>query len=338
MKIAITANPAVPVPPILYGGIERVVAMLIEGLIQRGHEVIFFGSKESTIQATKRIFKESVPYAAIDFFRNNACFGAAALKGFDLVHCFGRMKNIAVAMPTTLPKIVSYQLPPTISQVKFALQASVKNTLWFTGCSNYISDQIRPYTENVITIYNGFQLNKYTYRAYVKSDAPLIFLGRIEAVKGTHIAIEVAKRANSDLIIAGNITDQSYFDQEIKPHINHTSIKYIGAVNDEQKNYYLGNAKALLMPVQWDEPFGIVMAEALACGTPVIGFNRGSIPEIVQPGINGFISSNIGEMVEAVQLIEQLNRGNCRGIAEQRFSDKAIVDKYECLYKKIIKR
>jgi glycosyltransferase involved in cell wall biosynthesis len=234
---------------------------------------------------------------------------------------------------------MSYQREPTLTQVKKAVKIARDNTLYFTGCSEYIAKQIRPFAPS-IAISNGVPMDTYTFKASVEIDAPLVFLGRIEHIKGPHIAIDVAKKSGRKLIIAGNIPSdtqsQEYFHTSIEPHLNQEQIVYIGPVNDEQKNALLGKAYAFLMPILWNEPFGIVMAEALACGTPVIGFNRGSVPEVIQHGVNGFICEEPTSMTEAIAQVDKLDRNNCRSIAENKFSAEAIVSDYENLYKRVI--
>ncbi len=169
-------------------------------------------------------------------------------------------------MPLHIPKLMSYQREPTISQIAKAVKLSAKGTLAFTGCSNYITDKITAYAP-AHTVYNGIDTNKYILTTNVDPDAPLVFLGRIEPIKGTHTAIDIARKTGKKLVIAGNIPDneQGYFDTEIKPFLGER-ITYIGPVNDSQKNELLRNALALLMPIHWNEPFGIVMIEAMACG------------------------------------------------------------------------
>ena len=241
-------------------------------------------------------------------------------------------------LPLSVPKIMSYQREPTLSQVKKANRLAKNGSLIFTGCSNYISHQIATVAE-ACTVYNGAPIHFYEAGDSINEDAPLVFLGRIESIKGTAIAIEVAKRANKKLVIAGNIPTehQAYFDKEIKPFLDDT-ISYIGTVNDEQKNKLLGSALALLMPIQWNEPFGIVMAEAMACGTPVLGFARGSVPEVVDHGVTGFLSNNKNEMIQQVALCQTLNRRTIRKIAAERFSDNTISEDYLKLYQKMIDR
>lgn len=338
MKIAIIVNPLIPVPPEQYGGIERIVYMLIQELIKKGHNITLYANELSKPNCKLVSYHESGDYGVIDFIKVNALTSRIGFQNFDVVHTFGRMSNIALLMPAKLPKIVSYQLPPTISQVKKAVKIAYKNSLYFTTCSNYISNQINSIAK-VITIYNGVAIKDYLFNDQVSPDAPLVFLGRIQKEKGTDIAIQVALKTRQKLIIAGNIPaeahHQQYFNEQVKPFIDQEQIKYIGPVNDSQKNELLRNSRAMLMPVTWDEPFGIVMAEALACGTPVIGFKRGSIPEIVISGLNGFVCDTVDEMIAAVKNTGKINRENCRKVAEEKFSSSLLANQYEQLYKQI---
>lgn len=338
MKIAIIVNPLIPVPPKQYGGIERIVFMLIQELIKSGHDVTLYAN-ENSVPGCKLVgYREHDPYSPQDFVKINALTFKIALKGFDLVHTFGRMTNIALLMRSRLPKIVSYQLPPTISQVKKALKLARKNSIHFTACSGYIAKQIGQAGTEATVIYNGVDINEYQFNSSVPVDAPLVFLGRIQKEKGTDIAIEVAKATGLNLIVAGNIPGeeihQKYFEEEVKPHIDGKQIKYIGPVDNVQKNELLGNCRAFLMPVTWDEPFGIVMAEALACGAPVIGFRRGAVPEVVISGKNGFICENREEMIAAVLKTGAIDRWQCRQIAEERFSANVLAGQYEELYRR----
>lgn len=340
MKIAILVNPLIPVPPQKYGGIERIVYMLIQELIGYGHNVTLYAHPASKPNCNLRPYEGKEYFNLKDLFCINLLTSKIAFEDFDLVHTFGRMSNITLLMLSKIPKIVSYQLPPTLSQIKKAVKISRKNSIHFTGCSDYISNQIRTVTQST-TIYNGVNTDDYTFSRSVEADAPLVFLGRIQSEKGTHIAIEVAKRTNKKLIIAGNIPKekihQNYFEEFIHPLIDDEQIKYIGPVNDQEKSNLLGKALAFLMPVTWDEPFGIVMAEALACGTPVIGFRKGAIPEIVSEGLDGFICDNLKEMVEAVNKVTFIDRENCRLKACEKFSSSIIAKAYENLYFEVVK-
>jgi glycosyltransferase involved in cell wall biosynthesis len=170
----------------------------------------------------------------------------------------------------------------------------------------------------------------------VPDDAPLAFLGRIERIKGTHTAIAIARAAGRPLVVAGNVADAEYFSAEIAPHIDNLTVSYLGEVDDGAKSRLLGGSAALLMPVEWDEPFGIVMAEAFACGTPVIGFRRGSVPEVVREGVNGFVVSDVAQAAAAVQQLHRIDRDAVRRDCETRFSCDAVVDAYEQLYQEVL--
>lgn len=342
MKIAIIVNPLIPVPPKQYGGIERIVFMLIQELKKNGHGVTLFANEDSVPGCKLVGYKEHYPYRLTDMIKINALTTSIAFDDFDLVHTFGRMSNIALLMRFKLPKIVSYQLPPTISQVKKAMKLAAKNTLHFTACSGFIAAKIAAEGLNVVAIHNGVDVDEYTFNPSVAADAPLMFLGRIQPEKGTHIAIDVALATGRDLIIAGNVPQEphhvAYFEERIKPQIDGKRIRYVGPVDNIQKNEYLSVASALLMPITWDEPFGIVMAEALACGTPVIAFNRGAAPEVVIEAQTGFLCETEAEMSEAVYKIHTIDRRGCRYIAEQRFSAGVIGKKYQDLYQKLTGR
>ena len=337
MKIAITADPGIQVPPEFYGGIERVIDLLVTGLHKRGHEVTLFAHADSKVPC------RLIPY------KNDSTSGVQALASNmltinrdlmrdkqDIVHSFGRLSYLAPMLGTKTPKLMSYQREPTISQIKKAVKLARSGSLSFTGCSNYITNQIIP-VALAETVYNGIDLTTYTPQFAVLNDAPLVFLGRIEPIKGPHTAISIALKTSRKLIIAGNVANEhkSYFDQEIKPHLG-KQITYIGAVNDSQKNKLLGTASALLMPIHWNEPFGIVMIEAMACGTPVIALSHGAIPEVVKNGLNGYTGTTEKELIEKVKLLDALDRSAIRKDCENRFSAETIVDQYLALYHKRI--
>ena len=334
MKIAIIADPFIPIPPLNYGGIERIIHFLIIGLKERGHVVILVGHADSNIKVP--LIKYKNQHLKLTGIRN--ILSVNELKHFkpDIIHSFGRLINLLPFLRSSIPKIMSYQREPTLSQIKKAVFLSRKNTLSFTGCSNYISNKIKPHALSE-TIYNGFPINTYQPKFEYNDQSYLVFLGRIEEIKGTAIAIEVAKKSNKKLIIAGNIPSngQNYFNEKIKPFLS-DRIEYIGPVNDVQKNTLLGNALAFLMPILWDEPFGIVMAEAMACGTPIIGLSRGSVPEVVEDNVTGFVCNTVGEMVLAVNRLNTINRETVWKIAYRRFSSSEIVSEYINLYEKRI--
>lgn len=333
MKILLTADPEIPVPPIHYGGIERIIDVLVKGYVDRGHEVTLIAHPDSNVPCRLIPWKGLSSYGLKNTLQNTALLCSQVFKEpYDVVHSFSRLAYVTPLLPLRIPKIMSYQREPTLSQIRKAANVTKRGSLIFTGCSDYISNQIKPFAP-AVTVYNCVPIQRYDFQSSIPDDAPLCFLGRIEPIKGTHIAVEVAQKSQRRLIIAGNIPPEGvrYFDEKIKPHLN-DRIQYIGPVNDEQKNIILGQSAAFLMPIQWNEPFGIVMAEAMACGTPVLGFPFGSVPEVVQHGINGFICNSIEEMIMYVAKIDSLNRAVIRTDAEENYSDKIIVKKYLDLY------
>jgi glycosyltransferase involved in cell wall biosynthesis len=185
-------------------------------------------------------------------------------------------------------------------------------------------------------VHNGVPTDQYLFSARHDEPPYLAFLGRLTPTKGAHVAIRVARESGLRLVIGGNIGsaqgDSEYFQREVRPHLDDDRIKWLGEVDDAAKGPLLGGALALLCPVLWDEPFGIVAAEALACGTPVIAFEKGELPYIVRHGITGFLCRSEEEMVHAVRKSAGLSRSTCRLEAEQRFSARAMTDQFEELY------
>ena len=335
MNIAITVDPEIPVPPLHYGGIERIVAMLIDEYILLGHQVTVFAHESSTTKANLISYPGQSSQSKVDTFRNMQTISAKIYKGnFDILHSFSRLAYMSFILPFKLPKIMSYQRKPTPSQIRLAQKMAYKNSLCFTGCSDFIRDQISPYGD-AITVYNGFPDNTYSLKATVEKDAPLVFLGRLEPVKGPHTAIEIAMRSGKKLIIAGNIPAeyQSYFNNKIAPFIDDRQIFFIGPVNDKEKAELLKNAYAFLMPIEWDEPFGIVMAEAMACGTPVIALAHGAATEIITQGVTGYLCESVDECVQKVSIADQLDRRLIHEMAIERFSAKVIAQNYLQLYR-----
>ena len=333
LRIAVTSDPELPVPPVLYGGIERIVHFLVEGLTARGHDVVLFGHRDSRVSCELVPFPGTSSRSAVDSARNATTIARRIATGqFDVIHSFGRLAYLTPIAWSPIRKLMTYQRPITPASIIRARRL-FGSSLEFTGCSRHL---IQP-VESLGTwhvVYNGVPLAAYTFRECVASDAPVVFLGRLEEIKGPHLAIESARLAGRNVVLAGNVEPehQRYFDEQIRPLLNDTTVKYIGPVGDREKNELLGQAAALLMPILWDEPFGIVMAEALACGTPVIGFNRGSVPEIVAHGATGFLAADAREMAAGIRRIADLDRRACRVSAEERFSDQVIVSAYEALY------
>lgn len=334
MKIAITADPDIPVPPVAYGGIERIVDMLVRGLVARGHQVTLFAHADSTVPCDRVGYPEGAGVARI------AALLARHIPahGFDLVHSFGRLAYLAPLLPLPLPKLMSYQRAVTPRSVRWGSRLA-HGTLEFSACSDAMMEDVR-HLGRWHRVYNGVPLATYDFVPRVAADAPLVFLGRVEQIKGPHLAIEIARRAGRRLVIAGNIPPEhkDFFDREVAPHVDGERVRYVGPVNDAQKNELLGQAAAFLMPILWEEPFGIVMAEALACGTPVLGLRRGSVSEVVAHGETGFVEDTVDGLVRAAGRLGELDRARCRARAKSHFSDTAIVEAYLEVYREMLAR
>ncbi|OHY41063.1 group 1 glycosyl transferase [Cylindrospermopsis raciborskii CS-508] len=336
MRILITVDPEIPVPPQLYGGIERIVDILVRGLRKRGHDVGLVANGKSTTSAS-----ELFPWWGrrsqnqLDTVKNTILLWSIVQRFRpDIIHSFSRIFYLLPWLGSPLPKIMSYQRDPSYRTTSWAVKLS-GNSLKFTGCSRYICDLGKRSGGNWYPIHNCVELEKYTFNPTVSQDSPLVFLSRVEKIKGAHTAIQIALKTGHPLIIAGNHNpDDPYWQREILPHINNNGqIQYIGPVNDQQKNHLLGQAKAMIVPIEWEEPFGIVFAEALACGTPVISCPRGALPEIIRPGVDGYLINSIEEGCQAVQKLNHIHRVNCRQRVEEYFASDVIVEQYEQLYK-----
>jgi glycosyltransferase involved in cell wall biosynthesis len=337
MRILLTADPELPVPPRTYGGIERIVDALVRELASRGHEVALVAHPESTAPAHRfSSWSGSSSQRGWDTLKNSMTLRRAVAEFRpDLLHSFSRLMYLLPLLPRRLPKLMSYQRQPSLRTTTWARWLSV-GTLRFTGCSEHICRTGRQAGGDWTAIPNFVDLERYTFQPVVPSDAPLVFLSRVEPIKGAHLAIESARRAGKRLLIAGNHAEDGengrYWNEQIRPWLGRDGVEYVGPVDDRQKNELLGLASAMLVPVQWEEPFGIVFVEALACGTPVISTPRGALPEIVRHGKEGFLCQTVDEMVAAVDRISTIQRQTCRERVERAFSTERVAGQYETLY------
>jgi glycosyltransferase involved in cell wall biosynthesis len=325
------------VPPLHYGGIERIVDMLARGLVLRGHQVTLFAHADSATVG------HLVPWpGGSSRFRTDTARNAATLarhvyaKHFDLVHSFSRIAYLTPILPLPISKLMTYQRQISPRSVRLG-QTLSRGTLWFSAISRWMMRDV----EEIGTwrlVFNGVPLMVFDFRPHLRPDAPLVFLGRVEEIKGPHLAIEIARRAKLPLVIAGNIPPEhrAWFQANIAPHVDGQRVFFRGPVNDTEKNELLGCARALLMPILWDEPFGIVMAEAMACGTPVLGLSRGAVPEVVEHGVTGFVADDVGGLVAAAGRLQEINRATCRARVERLFSDAAAVDAYLAVYSEML--
>lgn len=341
MKILLTADPMLPVPPKEYGGIERIIDGLITEYAKMGHEVILLAHPDSTAKDAAKIigWKGLEVNSKTDILRNALQLRSVFRREKpDMVHSFSRLLYLYPLFLTTKARVVqSYQRE--ISPVSTARAARLaKDRLTFTACGAHMFRHL-PNLENWHAIHNFTNTDFFRDNPEMPKDY-LFFLGRIEDIKGAHEAIQVALATGENLVLAGNIEKSHipYFEAKVKPYIDGKQIKYIGLVDDEQKRHWFQGAKAMLFPIKWEEPFGIVMAEALACGVPVLAFNRGSTPEVIEKGVTGYLCNSIEEMILAVVKIPSLSRQNCRLSAENRFSQEVIAKQYLNLYQSSLAR
>lgn len=339
MRILLTVDPEIPVPPVTYGGIERIADMLVRALMKGGHEVALVAREGSTCPAS-RLFtwpgksSRSTP----DTLRNTWCL-AGAVRAFqpDVIHSFSRLAYLLPHLRGPRPIVMSYQREPSLRTVGLAVRLAAPGVLTFTGCSEYIAGRGRRAGGRWHGIPNFVDTERMTFRRTVADDAPLVFLSRVESIKGTDVAIAIARASGSRLIIAGNHADSGpeadYWRRQIEPEIGHGGVEYVGPVDDRQKDELLGRARAMLVPIQWNEPFGIVFAESLACGTPVISCPTGALPEIVRSGREGFLVTTVEEGCRAVRRLGEIDRAACRDRAERLFSVDAVIGRYLELYR-----
>jgi glycosyltransferase involved in cell wall biosynthesis len=343
MRILLIMDPFIAVPPRHYGGIERVIADLADNLRDRGHEVTLWAAPGSGTKARLEPFGREQEWTRWSNLRNTLTLSTRFLANgryFDVVHNFGRLAYLAAIFRRELPKVQTYMRRVNPENMRKTTRLGARR-LHFTAVSAAIRDTGAPGGGDWSVIYNCAAANRYTFRGDVDPrSAPLVFLGRLERCKGPQTAIDVALVLNRSLIIAGNVStlpeERAFFQAEIAPRIDGTRITYVGPVDDAQKNALLGRAAAMLLPIDWEEPFPVVLPESLMCGTPVIAFRRGGVPEGIAEGRTGFVCDTSAEMAAAVGRLDEIDRAECRAEGERRFSDRAITDEYEALYRRLV--
>lgn len=336
MRIAQLAPLAERVPPRLYGGTERVVSALTEELVRRGHEVTLFASGDSRTQAdlvpiVPQALRLSPAVADPNTYLMLQLGTAFERAGdFDVIHSHLDYYTFPFARATATPVVTTthgrLDLPDLPALVRAYRDAPLVS----------ISDSQRaplPDARWIATVYNGIDLAPYAF-----APAPgdyFAFIGRISPEKNLEGAIEVARRTGIPLRIAAKVdqVDRDYYHARVEPLIDGRLVEYIGEIGEAEKSAFLGGALALLFPVTWPEPFGLAMAEAMACGTPVLGLRYGSIPEVVADGVTGFVRTTIEELIAVAGRITALDRRSCRRRVEECFSAAAMADGYERVFR-----
>ncbi len=335
MRIAVIAPPFIPVPPKAYGGTELFLAHLAEGLHERGHDVRVYANGESRVTCELKW-----RYADTDWPIRHAV--AAQLKNHD--HTAWAMADAAgwaevvqindtVAVPMTVfldrPIVMTLHHPfePVLSE----LYIRYPDVHYVAISRQQASAEPMP---DITVVHHGIPLDEYAFNDH-KSDY-VVFLGRMAPCKGPHLAIEAAKRAGLRLKLAGEIqpTFREYWDREVRPLVDGDQIEYVGEADQALKNRLLAGARALLFPIQWNEPFGLVMVEAMACGTPVLALPGGSVAEVVRDGVSGWICRDVDEL-SARAASPQIDSMSCRAWVEAHFSCGRMVEHYIDLYERV---
>jgi glycosyltransferase involved in cell wall biosynthesis len=339
MRIAQVAPLYESVPPRYYGGTERVVSWLTERLVTLGHDVTLFASGDSVTNArlipacekALRLDSECIDPLAHHVLMVEQVFALA--ERFDLIHFhidylpFSRIRRERVPSLTTLHgRLDLPHLVPLYREFSTIPVVSISNA----------QRKPLPWVNWMATIHHGMPVNALPISE--SEGGYLAFLGRISPEKRVDRAIEIAIRSNRQLRIAAKIdrVDQEYFEAKIKPLLDHPLVEFVGEIDDSKKVDFLKNAAALLFPIEWPEPFGLVMIEAMSCGTPVVAFPFGSVPEIIADGICGFVVHDIDEAVKAVARIDSIDRAGCRKHFERNFTDERMASDYLSLYQRLV--
>lgn len=335
MKIAVLSTVAWRTPPIHYGPWEQMASNLCEGLIEAGHDVTLFATGTSLTKA----HLQSVVMQGYEEDREQdakviECMHIAQLMesaaDFDLIH------NHFDFLPLSYSRLIQTPMVTTIHG--FSSEKIVPVYQKYNADNNYVSishaNRHRK-LDYLATVYNGLDTAKLVFREQTEGEAYLLFFGRIHPHKGTLEAIAIARKTKKKLIIAGIIQDEQYFKEKVEPELDE-QIVFAGPAGPDQRNVLMGNALGLLHPISFEEPFGLSVAEAMLCGTPVIAFNRGSMPELIQDQKTGFLVQDIDEAVQAVKSLPTISRQLCRQWAEGKFSKEKMVTDYISLYDHIL--
>jgi glycosyltransferase involved in cell wall biosynthesis len=346
MRIAQLAPTYERVPPRAYGGTELIVHLVTEELVARGHDVTLFASGDSITRAALRSvaavpqrYGESTPqgFAHAEYLQlanAQAAFHAAADGAFDLVHNHAGVEGMVLAATSRTPVVSTMHNPyaPLTRPIWDAYP-------WFHHAVSAASATTFPERGALAPIHHGIDVASFRFEPR-PTDGYLLFLGRFSRAKGADRAVQAARQAGRRLVLAGKVdaADAPWKATEIDPFLDGDRVRYVGEVDGAAKRELLAGADALLFPIEWDEPFGLVMVEALSSGTPVIGFRRASVPEVVEDGRTGFVVDDLDGMVEAIDRIDEIDRRACRASAEARFSVGRMVDDVESMYRSVLGR
>ena len=336
MRIAMLSPIAWRTPPRHYGPWESVVSLLTEGLVSRGHHVTLFATGDSETSGKLHAvcaqgYEEdrSIMPKVWECLHISELFEHA--EDFDVIH------NNFDFLPLTYTGLISTPFVTTIHG--FSSPGILPVFKKYNGTVFYvsISDADRsPDLDYIKTIYHGIDLNQFDFQS--EPDDYLLFFGRIHHDKGAREAIEIARACNKKLILAGIIQDEAYYHQHVEPHLDNHNVVYAGSADPVQRNRLLGKASALLHPINFNEPFGLSVIESMACGTPVIAFNKGSMPELIEDGKNGFLVKTQDEAIDAVSKIKDIDRACCRRHVEQYFTIDRMVEEYMQVYETVLEK
>ena len=333
LRVAMLAPISWRVPPRHYGPWEQFASLLTEGLVDRGVDVTLFATADSITRArlvavapTGYSEDPGLDAKVLEALHISALFERAG--EFDVIH------NSYDFLPLTYSGLVETPVVTTIHGFSSERIVPVFEKYNDRGYYVAISDADRhPRLDYLATIHHGIDVGRFTIGA--GDGGYLVFFGRIHPEKGTAEAIDVAARAGLPLVIAGIVQDRAYFERLVEPRVDGSAVRFVGAVGHEQRNELLGGARALLHLIDFDEPFGFSVVEAMACGTPVITYRRGSMPEIVRDGENGFLVASVDDAVEAVARSAAIGRRAARASVERRFDVGRMVDEYLAVYHRV---
>jgi glycosyltransferase involved in cell wall biosynthesis len=341
LKIAQVAPLYESVPPKLYGGTERVVSYLTEELVRKGHDITLFASGDSVTTArlatvcekSLRLDPNCVDQLAYHVLMLERVVSAASR--FDVIHFHLDYLHFPVSTRQQTPAVTTLHGRLDIPEL-IPLYRQFRNVPLIS-----ISDSQREplaWVKWLGTIYHGLPEDLYSFRE--KPGDYLAFIGRVSPEKGVDRAIEIATAAQVPLRIAAKVdaVDREYHEAVVKPLLDHPLIEFVGEIGEDQKNEFLGNARGLLFPIDWPEPFGMVMIESMACGTPVVAFRRGSVPEVIDDGLTGWVVDAPEDAVEAVRRLGALDRKRCRRVFEERFTASRMADDYLEAYRSLVER